>query len=188
MKPLLGRVGALAGLVFLLPLAHGCVSSQWIPSDMESRIDRNIPFESLKTEPEKFKGRLVVLGGQVLHAKRLKEGTQVEVLQLPLDSADAPIATLTESKGRFLAYYADFLDPATLPAGTMVSMVAEVTGSKTQPLDEVEYTYPTVKISTLKVWPESEYRRAWPHPYYNRYPYYPYFPFFYPYYGWGPWY
>jgi outer membrane lipoprotein len=155
---------------------------------MESRVDRTIPFESLKAEPEKFKGRLVVLGGQVLQAKRLKEGTQVEVLQLPLDRSDVPVTTLTESKGRFLAFYTDFLDPATLPAGTFVSMVAEVTGVKSQPLDEVEYTYPTVKINTLKIWPEyNYYRHPWPGPY-NPYPYYPYYPFFYPYYGWGPWY
>ncbi len=177
----------LVGLACLWPLLHGC-ASQLVPAEMESRIARDLSFESLKAEPEKYKGRLVVLGGQVIKAKRLKEGTQIEVLQLPLDRSDAPVTTLTESKGRFLAYYTEFLDPATLPAGTAVSMIAEVTGAKTQPLDEIEYTYPTVKISTLKIWPVYDYRRAWPHPYYNRYPYYPYYPYYYPFYGWDPWY
>src|SRR5206468_3921588 len=79
-----------------------------------------------------------------------------------------------------------FLASATLPAGTAVSMIAEVTGAKTLPLDEVEYTYPTMKIRTLKIWPEERYVRPWPYPYYPylyRYPYHPFYPFW-----WDPWY
>jgi len=67
-----------------------------------------------------------------------------------------------------------------------VSMIAEVTGAKTLPLDEVEYTYPTMKIRTLKIWPEDRYVRPWPYPYYPylyRYPYHPFYPFW-----WDPWY
>ena len=178
--------GSPAALAATLLLASGCVSSELVPTDMEAQIARDIPFESIKAEPEKFKGRVVVLGGKVLSAKRLKEGTQIEVLQLPLDKADAPIMTLAQSKGRFLAYQEGFLDPATLPAGTAISMIAEVMGSKTLPLDEVEYTYPTMKIRTLKVWPENRYVRPWPYPYYPylyRYPYHPFYP-----YWWDPWY
>ena len=171
----------LAGALLLLP---GCVSSELVPTEMESQVSRDIAFESIKKEPDKFKGRVVVLGGKVLSARRLKNSTQVEVLQLPLDRADGPILTLADSKGRFLAYQEAFLDPATVPAGTLVSMIAEITGSKTQSLDDVEYTYPTVKIRTLKVWEAQRYM-PWPGPYYPypyRYPFYPY-----PYW-WDPWY
>ena len=178
--------GSPAALAATLLLASGCVSSELVPTNMEAQIARDLPFESIKAEPEKYKGRVVVLGGKVLSAKRLKEGTQIEVLQLPLDKADAPIMTLAQSKGRFLAYHEGFLDPATLPTGTAVSMIAEVTGAKTLPLDEVEYTYPTMKIRTLKIWPEERYVRPWPYPYYPylyRYPYHPFYPFW-----WDPWY
>ncbi len=180
--------GSPAALAATLLLASGCVTSELVPTDMEAQIARDLPFDSLKAEPEKYKGRVVVLGGKVLSAKRLKDGTQIEVLQLPLDKADAPIMTLAQSKGRFLAYQEGFLDPATLPAGTAVSMIAEVTGAKTLPLDEVEYTYPTMKIRTLKIWPEERYIRVWPspypyYPYFYRYPYHPFYP-----YWWDPWY
>ena len=177
------------GLFVILLLLPGCITSELVTKEMESQVARDIPFEALKAEPGKFTGRVVVLGGKVLAAKRLKEGTQIEVLQLPLDGADAPILILPQSKGRFLAYQEAFLDPATLPAGTAVSMIAEVTGSKTMPLDEVTYTYPTLKVRTLKVWPEERYL-PWPGPYYPylyRYPYrLPYHPF-YPIW-WDPWY
>src|SRR5438445_13850292 len=102
----------------VLLLASGCASSQLVRADMEPQIARDIPFESLKAEPEKFKGRVVVLGGKVLSAKRLKDGTQIEVLQLPVDKADAPIMTLAQSNGQVLADQEELLAPARLPAGT----------------------------------------------------------------------
>lgn len=178
------RIAALGPLCALLVLP-GCITSELVTKEMESQVARDIPFEALKAEPDTFKGRVMVLGGKVLAAKRLKEGTQIEVLQLPLDGADAPIMHLPQSKGRFLAYQEAFLDPATIPEGTAVSMIVEVTGHKTQPLDEVDYTYPTLKIRTLKIWPEQRYM-PWPGPYYPymyRYPYHPFYPTW-----WDPWY
>ncbi|TAL09999.1 MAG: hypothetical protein EPO02_08650 [Nitrospirae bacterium] len=176
-------------LCLVLLVLSGCITSELVTQEMESQIARDVPFESLKAEPDTFKGRLVVLGGKVLAAKRLKEGTQIEVLQLPLDGADAPILNLPRSKGRFLAYQEAFLDPATIPEGTAVSMIAEVTGHKTHPLDEVDYTYPTLKIRTLKVWSETRYM-PWPGPFYpywygspRRLPYHPFYPTY-----WDPYY
>ena len=174
-----------AGLSLILLLLPGCIASELVTKEMESQIARDLPFEALKAAPDKFKGRVIVLGGKVLTAKRLKEGTQIEVLQLPLDGADAPIMTLSQSKGRFLAYHEAFLDPATIPEGTAVSMIVEVTGARTLPLDEVDYTYPTLKIRTIKVWP-AQRDMPWPGPYYPymyRYPYHPFYPRW-----WDPWY
>lgn len=180
---------AAVGLLCALLVLPGCITSELVTKEMESQVARDIPFEALKAEPDKFKGRVVVLGGKVLAAKRLKEGTQIEVLQLPLDGADAPIMNLPQSKGRFLAYQEAFLDPATIPEGTAVSMIVEVTGARTLPLDEVDYTYPTLKIRTLKIWPEHRYM-PWPGPYYpywysspRRLPFHPFYPQW-----WDPWY
>lgn len=180
---------AAVGLLCALLVLPGCITSELVTKEMESQVARDIPFEALKAEPDTFKGRVVVLGGKVLTAKRLKEGTQIEVLQLPLDGADAPIMNLPQSKGRFLAYQEAFLDPATIPEGTAVSMIVEVMGARTLPLDEVDYTYPTLKIRTLKIWPEHRYM-PWPGPYYpywysspRRLPFHPFYPQW-----WDPWY
>lgn len=176
---------ATLGLLSALLILPGCITSELVTKEMALQVARDIPFEALKAEPGKFTGRVVVLGGKVLAAKRLKEGTQIEVLQLPLDDVDAPILMLPQSKGRFLAYQEAFLDPATIPEGTAISMIADVTGHKTQPLDETDYTYPTLKIRALKVWPEQRYR-PWAglyYPYLYRYPYHPFYPAW-----WDPWY
>lgn len=93
--------------------------------------------------------------------KRFKDQTQITVLQLPLDTASDPISDRTNSQGRFLAIQEEFLDPAVLPPMSRVTLVGEVTGSKTLPLDEVEYEYPVLLIRSLTVWPPVPVRESW---------------------------
>jgi outer membrane lipoprotein len=147
-----------------LLLLTGCAGSQLVSSDIEGRISREVSFQSLQADPDTFRGRWVVLGGKVLSPKRLKHETQIEILQLPLDKADRPNPMLTESRGRFLAIQQEFLDPAIVPPGTFVSLVGEVIGGKTLPLNETSYTYPVAQIKTMKVWPDPGFVQLEPVP------------------------
>lgn len=126
-----------------------------------------ITFVQLKAAPDSFKGQSVVFGGEVLTARRLKNGTRVEILQLPLDQSSRPGTNLTQSQGRFLAIHREFLDPATLPYGTRVTVTGDVTGSITMPLDEVDYIYPVIDIKNLQVWAEIDETSPRMRPYYG---------------------
>ena len=175
-------------LAWLLLLC-ACAPKPVIAPSLQHDLDTSVTFAQLKEAPDQHLGRLILLGGEVLSATRLKEGTRVEILQLPLGDDQAPRRDRTMSEGRFLAYKKEFLDPATLPASTRVTIAGEVTGSQTLPLDEIEYTYLTLAIKELKVWPAEESLSS---PYYGPFYYYypypygpPYRPFWRPYpYGW----
>ncbi len=169
-----------APLVAWLLLLWACAQESVISPSLQHELDTSVTFAQLKQSPDRYRGRLILLGGEVLNAKRLKEGTRVEILQLPLGDDQRPRRDRTNSEGRFLAFQKEFLDPATLPASTRVTIAGEVTGSQTLPLDEIEYTYPTLAIIELKVWPAEE---SLPHPYY--YGPYSYYPYAYPY-PYGP--
>ena len=143
-------------LLVLVAQLHGCASDRAIPKELEEQVDQGVTFDDLKASPSSYRGSLVVLGGEVLTAKRLKQGTQIEVLQLPLDRTMRPNGERTASQGRFLAVEPEFLDPATLTEGTPITVVGEVTGAETQRLDEVDYTYPTLRVRHLKVWERSQ--------------------------------
>lgn len=142
-------------------LLPGCASSpDIIPESLEPRVDKSLTFTQLQESPDSYKGRMVVIGGEVLKARRVQDGTQLEVLQLPLDDSHRPTSQRTGSQGRFLAHDASSLDPATIPENSPVTIVGEVTGATTQRLDESEYRYPTVDIKHLHVWePNSEDER-----------------------------
>ena len=98
----------------------------------------------------------MVFGGKVLTARRQKDGTRIEILQLPLDRSLRPVYDLTQSQGRFIALQREFLDPATLPPGTSVTVTGEISGTITLPLDETDYTYPVIEIKRVQVWPRFE--------------------------------
>ena len=156
-----------------------------LPPDLRTQITHTLTFPQIHAFPENHKEQIVLLGGQVLSAKRLPDSTELVILQLPLLPDDAPTMELTHSQGRFIAYQVEFLDPATVPPGTRLTIIGKLSGSVTQDLDETNYTYPTLIVKHLKVWPSyfdnsSRYRRGYP---YGGYPY------AYPFYGpWGRYY
>ncbi len=140
-------------LVLTLGSMGGCASSPMeIPETLQSQIDPTLTFSQVMHHPESSQGKILVLGGEVLSAKRLAEGTRLEVLQLPLDDYQRPVLTRTDSQGRFIAMESAFLDPAMVQANTQVTLVGEVTGTVAGKLDEMDYQFPTVVIKHLYVW------------------------------------
>ena len=142
------------------------------PPALQQQVEPALTFEQIKESPDSHKGKTVMLGGEVLSARRLTEGTRLEILQLPLESWGEPGRDLTASQGRLYAIQKEFLDPATIPALTRVTIIGDVTGATAGKLDDMDYRYPTIEVKSLKLWPKAE----------------PAAPVFRPYYGpyWGP--
>jgi outer membrane lipoprotein len=145
-------------------LIAGCASQRVVPDELEPLVDRAVTFAEVVAAPESYQGRVLVLGGEVLKAKRLKDGTQIELLQLPLDKNERPILDRQQSQGRFFAIQPEFLDPATIVAGTKMTIVGEVSGAKTDHLDDVEYRYPVVIVKHLHTWQEQSQEYVRPRP------------------------
>ena len=138
-------------LVGMAVMVAGCATSV-IPETLEPQIDTAVTFNQIVESPDSYRGKVVVLGGEILKAKALKGGTQLEVLQLPLDSDQEPVTDRMESRGRFLAVQKEFLDPATIAEGTRVTVVGEVTGSTVDKMDEADYRFPTLDVKHLHRW------------------------------------
>ena len=153
-------------VLILSLIALGCSSSPvGIPETLEPHIDKNLTFTEVLTLPESYKGRLILLGGEILKAKRIKEGTQVELLQLPLNEDQEPTTDLTRSQGRVLVLHQEFLDPATLTPGMLVTFVGEVSGAVIEKMDEDDYRYPTLTVKHWYVWSPATFddRRGGPY-------------------------
>ena len=165
--------------ISLCLLLSGCASHQ----AEEGSAASPITFLQVKAAPDSYRGQSVVFGGEVLSARRLKEGTRIEILQLPLDRSGHLGTDRTQSQGRFIALQREFLDPATLPPGTRVTVTGEISDSITQSLDETSYTYPVINIKRVQVWPGSEDVAPRIRPYMGPSPYWG--PYWSPY--WRPW-
>jgi outer membrane lipoprotein len=171
-----------AVLAAILLVASGCASLSG-QADQDASSSPQIAYAQVKAAPESFNGQSVTFGGKVLGARRLKEGTRIELLQLPLTSSSQPTMDLSKSLGRFIALQKQFLDPATIPAGTFVTVTGELAGSVTLPLDETEYTYPLMHVSNLRVWTDDLDETPRIRPYMGPRPYWS--PYWSPY--WAPW-
>ena len=150
----------------LAMLLAGCASGSVVPASLQAQIDKTLTFPQLRESPDAYRGHLMVLGGEVLSAKRLKDGTRIELLEIPLNPSLQPEPDRTLSRGRFIAVQKEFLDPATIPPGTNLTLVGEVTGAVADKLDETDYTYPVLEIKTLKVWPRRDTYSHIPNYYY----------------------
>jgi len=139
----------------VLLIVSGCASNGNLTGAVAAAPSQ-ISYSQVQETPGSYNGQPVTFGGKVLGARRLKEGTRIEILQLALDSSLQPTMDLSKSQGRFIAMQKQFLDPATIPPGTFVTVTGEIAGSVTLPLDETEYTYPLLNVTNLRVWTEND--------------------------------
>jgi outer membrane lipoprotein len=125
------------------------------PKETMDKVNRNISYQELKKGPEKFKGTWVMLGGMIIASKNTKEGMLIEILQKPLDTDGRPLQT-DSTEGRFLVQSDTFLDSAVYHEGRLITVVAEVIGSKELPLDDIMYPYPLLIVKDLHLWDPSQ--------------------------------
>lgn len=143
-----------------------------IPADVLSQVDDTVSFSQLRADPRQYVGRTVMVSGVALQARRLKDGTEIEILQVPTERGLSPSDRKTRSEGRFLAVQSNgFLDPAVIEKDTPLTVVGEVKGVTTKALDQGEYQYPVLDVKQLVDWNDvrgrdgDEYDSA----YYGRY-------------------
>lgn len=147
-----------------------------ISDDVRRLVDESVTFADVKSSATRYTGQTVMLGGRVLSVRLLSNKTEVEILQLPLGSDGIPGDAASQSQGRFLAEADSFLDPATLPPETPVTVIGMVEGEITRSLGEASnaYTYPVLRIVQILNWPTLPTTNAiapWPYQY-NPYAHY----------------
>lgn len=182
----MSRMTALAPLIYGILVLSACAESihqvqrdtelLGVPLGLEQEIDTTVSFADLKRAPSEYVGRTVMLGGNVVKAKRTEAGTELEILQLPTEKEGTLTEERLRSEGRFLAVRETFLDPASLPQGTPITIIGTVKGETTRSLDESNYTYPILEVKHIIDWNSvASQRRRDRSPYYGAY-YPPYGP------------
>ena len=144
-----------------------------IPADVLSQVDDTVSFSQVQSDPQQYVGRTVMFSGMALQAKRLKDGTEIEILQMPTGEGLSLSEAKTRSEGRFLAIQSQgFLDPAVIDKDTPLTVVGEVKGVKSKALDQGEYQYPVLDIKQLIDWNDvrrRDYYDDYESSYYGRY-------------------
>lgn len=162
--------------------------THYISQDSLRLVSQTVPFGAVMANPDNYIGGYLLVGGKIAKVTNSKEGGEIEVVQVRIDSDGRPLGDFRNSEGRFLAQTGYFVDPVIYKEGMVVSLVGQVKGKKVQPLDAISYTYPVLAVRELHLWQADELYRG-----YGPYPYGPYnYPYDYPYsyglcdFGFGP--
>jgi outer membrane lipoprotein len=136
---------------------------------------RNPSFNSLREEPDTYKGKIFIIGGLIVDTRLTEQGSQIEALYVPVDSYGNLIEG-ARIDGRFFATYSKekgLLDPVVFRKGREITLAGEFVELKKGKIDEMEYDYPVFEIKQIHLWEEpTHYYYYYPY-YYSYYPYYP---------------
>ena len=153
-----------AFVLLLLWLPVGCVHV--ISKDLRTQTSPLITFKLVSKDPEAYKGRTVVWGGEIIETTNQKDGsTLIEVFQRPLGLKDDPKLTAA-SEGRFLIRSDKYLDPYIYRKGRKITVGGEILGEEIKPLGKMDYHYPVVLSKQTYLWDESYYYHLYPYSYY----------------------
>jgi outer membrane lipoprotein len=147
-----------------------------VSKNLREQADTTLTFQQAFRNPNEYKGKIVIWGGDVIQTINQKDGTTlIEVFQRPLNWREEPKETVA-SEGRFLVLAEKYLDPYLFRRGKKITVAGEILGEKIRPLGEMDYRYPLVSSRQIHLWD-----------YYYYYPYYYYDPWWWGYpYWWRP--
>jgi outer membrane lipoprotein len=169
-------LSVLLSVACLIPL--GCQHT--ISEPLRQQAKPVVAFEALRQDPDTFKGRTVILGGDILKTHNTPQQTSIEILQKPLDRFEAPLIT-DQTAGRFIAQCDQYLDPAIYDQGRQITVAGKVLGSYAGQVGKADYLYPLISCAEMHLWPRVSRDTMYPvysYPWFL-YPYYPWY--FYPY-------
>jgi outer membrane lipoprotein len=171
-------------LVLLLSALAGCATSPFSKQIREA-AKRQPSFTDISTRPEAYKGRPMLLGGTIIQTTNRPQGSEIEVLQRPLDSWDERPEDTDQSYGRFLIRCPQFLDSAVYAKDRDITVAGNVLGTETRPLDQTQYPYPIIGCTQIQLWPirppVAYYGYPGPYGYGPWWGYPGYYPYWYPY-------
>ena len=164
------------GLLFVL-LAFAACSA--VSTEYRKKAEPRIDFEVLRSDPDRYVGSTVILGGYIVDTEVTAERSYVHVLQTPLDISDLP-GNRDRSLGRFVIQTVEYLDPEIYGKDRLVTVAGTVLGSREVPVGLRKLVVPVILGEEIILHPE--YDRLRERFYYG--PFIPYYferyPFYYP--------
>ncbi|MEJ2695913.1 MAG: Slp family lipoprotein [Candidatus Sulfobium sp.] len=148
-----------------------------ISKGLRKEAEKSPRFATVLKSPGMYTGSVVIWGGIIIETINHKKGSEVLVLETPLDYEGEPEDS-EYSHGRFIATTSGYLDPEIYRKGRKVTVAGEIISPEKRKIGETTYTYPVISIREIHIWkvqeayyPPSYYGYGWYGPYYGYGPY-----------------
>ena len=137
-----------AGLAAALLTLAGCASQ---PSPIATEPAGNVPIAEVRANPDAYVGKQVRWGGAIASVENKANQTWVEIVGRELKDNGRPLLK-KESRGRFLARFQGFLDPAVYAPGRLITIIGTIEGKTTRNIGDFPYLYPVVAVTDSQLW------------------------------------
>jgi outer membrane lipoprotein len=147
----------LVGAIVLGILA-GCAAT--IPPQLAGQVSWNLGYPEIRRQPEAYRGRVVALGGIVMHIEAVDEGYRVIVSEVPLNGSGRHRPAVDQlPRGRFIVLIPRQALPTDLRPGAEITVVGEVLGKSAAPGAGVTEEVPLLEERHTRVWGPSWWPR-----------------------------
>lgn len=150
-------------LFFFLILSSGC--AHVISEDLRAKVDQSLMSKDVQKNPNTYKGKLVIWGGEIIQTLPQKDGTTlIEVLEWPIGWREEPKRTAS-FHGKFLVRSKEPLDLSLYERGVKITVAGEVQGSmpgeKIESVSDSTYRYPLLLSEEIHLWKGRSYSYSW---------------------------
>jgi outer membrane lipoprotein len=151
-------VKKVAFAVILSFILSGCTSV--LSTSVMQEADDKVTFTDLQKQPDRYRGVLVILGGQIVQTVVKESETWVQVLQLPLGAQQRPENT-APSQGRFIVIFKRFADPLVYEKGRKITVAGVVQGGRVIMLNDRPHNVPVLIERETYLWKTEDYYPAY---------------------------
>lgn len=153
-------------LFLLFGFISGCAPV--ISLKLIEKVDPSLTFEQVFQSPDRYKGKFVLWGGEIIRILPQDKEIFIEILQTPLNWRGKPKRS-SASQGRFLIIIKEFQDLYLFKKGRKITIVGQIEGAlkgeKIKSIGESDYQYPILLSKEIYLWRF--------HPYSSSPPYFP---------------
>ncbi|MBP1475168.1 Slp family lipoprotein [Frateuria sp. MAH-13] len=109
--------------------------------------------------PEQFASKQVIWGGRIVGVTNLADHSEVEILAYPLDKSQRPQAN-DSGNGRFIAVMPGYVESLDYPAGALITVNGQLSGSRAGKVGQADYVFPLVQVNQSHVWTADEMNKG----------------------------
>ncbi|OGP77042.1 MAG: hypothetical protein A2V86_15880 [Deltaproteobacteria bacterium RBG_16_49_23] len=140
-------------LLFLFAFISGCAPA--ISPELRAKVDSSLTFRQIHQNPDAYKTKLVLWGGEILNVIPQHGETFIEVLRKPLGWRGKPKRAVA-FQGKFLILVKEKSDLSLYKKGTRITVageiLGEIQGDKIENLTDKTYRYPLILSRQIHLW------------------------------------
>jgi outer membrane lipoprotein len=159
-------IGRSFSLLLFFLLLSGCAPA--ISPKLMAKVDSSLLFRKVFQNPDAYKGKTVLWGGQIIQVLPQNGTTLIEVLQMPLSLRGKPEEAFA-SEGKFLIMIKEYLELSRFDKGEKITIAGEIQGAlkgeEIKSLGEKDYRYPLILSGEIHLWKDYLYPYSGPQPY-----------------------